>query len=401
MSKRIADFDNSTETLTPEDSKKLISLVSIFPDINTSVIKKLFTTYNFDSEATAQAILDTSASSTPSKPNLSTSKSSPSQTKKQVIVIDDENPKSQKLDNPNKDTKVEPIPQKNNNFEKLTKEDLEVFQKFTTKSTPKGWVDEGTDHEIAKQLQSALDEERLTLKVKQSKEREEGAVLPLEHGVVLFKNCLSEDEQMGIYQQCLELGNDSYRNLILHKTQYLNATHPIGVLSYNWNGLGLATNNEKVRPPQDLLQFGSDMFKRVYKLSKTLTAFKIWDDQHSPEFKFPSSYNPNSLNGIMYSKNATLASHVDGPLGWVLSVSIGDSALFFYSLENGKERTEIKIDSGDVVIFNGQKLFHGIDKIYPNTAPKFWKEIKDKSGDRFNLQFRDPSYLRSRFPNLQ
>ena len=92
----------------------------------------------------------------------------------------------------------------------------------------------------------------------------------------------------------------------------------------------------------------------------------------------------------MYHENAKLGQHQDGALGWVLLVSLGDSCVFKYSETIKSPPIELKIDSGDIILFNGQKLFHGVERIIPGTAPKWWSNSGETYGmARFNIQFRD------------
>jgi signal peptidase I len=50
----------------------------------------------------------------------------------------------------------------------------------------------------------------------------------------------------------------------------------------------------------------------------------------------------------------------------------------------------VKLESGDVIIFNGNKLYHSITKTYDD-EPIFWNKIKKipEYIKRVNLQYRD------------
>lgn len=52
---------------------------------------------------------------------------------------------------------------------------------------------------------------------------------------------------------------------------------------------------------------------------------------------------------------------------------------------------QVRLDSGDMILFNGQKLFHSVDQILPDTCPMFWMDgtVDTMGYARFNLQFRD------------
>lgn len=88
-----------------------------------------------------------------------------------------------------------------------------------------------------------------------------------------------------------------------------------------------------------------------------------------------------------------MAPHTDGPgLGWVLSVSIGHSAIFTFEESSSEEEVEeeeynnnkgrvpmtnsnnnnyttrqlknrVRLDSGDILLFDGEKVTHAIDEI--------------------------------------
>lgn len=59
-----------------------------------------------------------------------------------------------------------------------------------------------------------------------------------------------------------------------------------------------------------------------------------------------------------------------------MSLSVGNSAKFSFSPEgaSAKDRTEVRLDSGDIIVYNGARLMHGIDEIIPNTCadPACW-----------------------------
>ena len=50
----------------------------------------------------------------------------------------------------------------------------------------------------------------------------------------------------------------------------------------------------------------------------------------SEDFRCPSDYNPEALTALLYPGNGSLHSHQDGVMGWVLSLTIGNSILFSF-----------------------------------------------------------------------
>lgn len=81
----------------------------------------------------------------------------------------------------------------------------------------------------------------------------------------------------------------------------------------------------------------------------------------------------------------------------VISISLGCSARFLYQpntepLDNAPISSTL-LRSGDIFIFGSKArgLKHGVQKIFPKTAPKKWQEIGASNGGflgRLNLTFR-------------
>jgi alkylated DNA repair dioxygenase AlkB len=95
-----------------------------------------------------------------------------------------------------------------------------------------------------------------------------------------------------------------------------------------------------------------------------------------------------------------------------MSLSLGDSAKFTIAthertrstrqseetggnrhesaVKNDEEEVEVRLDSGDLVMFNGGVNEHGISHILPGTAPEFWEDgnVPTFSFRRLNVQFR-------------
>lgn len=79
----------------------------------------------------------------------------------------------------------------------------------------------------------------------------------------------------------------------------------------------------------------------------------------------------------------------------MISISLGCSARFLYQpntepLDNAPISSTL-LRSGDIFIFGSKArgLKHGVQKIFPKTAPKKWQEIAAHGGTgRLNLTFR-------------
>ena len=110
---------------------------------------------------------------------------------------------------------------------------------------------------------------------------------------------------------------------------------------------------------------------------------KLWDDLAGypapPESCLINFYEPDARMGLHQDadeqdKNAP-----------VLSISLGDTALFRIGGPNRRDRTQsIRLESGDIVILDGtaRHCFHGIDKIYPDTNTLL------KTSGRVNITMR-------------
>jgi alkylated DNA repair dioxygenase AlkB len=217
--------------------------------------------------------------------------------------------------------------------------------------------------------------------LKDDKAQCEARALP--HGVVLFKNCLDIEEQISLVRTCLKLADEEVNRTLLPRTKYTaTSKKAVPLLFYNWPAVpGSITG---MKEPTELLRFGKRMFKQAYKNGKKSGANMLC----------PRKYDPNALYAVLYPHGGSFIPHVDGAKGWALSVSVGNSANFFYSDGKEGERTYVRLDSGDALIFNGGQLYHGVECIYPNTAPAFWTsdetEISKYDMSRLVLQFRDP-----------
>jgi len=214
-----------------------------------------------------------------------------------------------------------------------------------------------------------------------------GQIMALPHGVILFKNCLDEDAQKDVMDTCLRIAETGGNQLILKKEKWQGSSkRAIPLLFYNWPAR--ASSVGSIPEPKDLLKWAKKMFQSAYDHAV------VTDNNAKTEknFQCPSEYDPNAVYAILYPPGGSFIPHLDGAKGWVLSVSIGDSADFFYSIGLEGSRTEVRLESGDVIIFNGGQLHHGISKIHANSAPSFWNShgISVYEMSRLNLQFRDP-----------
>lgn len=92
-----------------------------------------------------------------------------------------------------------------------------------------------------------------------------------------------------------------------------------------------------------------------------------------------------------YKPGTKLGSHIDADedarMAPVVSVSLGDGALFRLGGPTRKEKTRsFRLSSGDVVVLGGasRRFFHGVDRIYPGTSDL----VPLEGGGRINLTLR-------------
>jgi alkylated DNA repair dioxygenase AlkB len=245
----------------------------------------------------------------------------------------------------------------------------------------------------AMQLQQELEDKNKKAKLAELKKGDsEPSVIFAPLGVVVLKRALGSDEQLGIIHTLLEMSNP------INMTA--DHAYHMPLFMYNWPSRYAASYKPKVNgKPVHLLEFGQKMFDKCAQYvskAKEVGAFdKKEYDALDAQLKCPMKYKPEALYAIVYGAKGALQSHQDGQMGWVLGLSMGDSCDFFFSktLEGG--RHTVRLDSGDLILFNGQTLFHGVTKIHAGTAPAFFKT---KNGipanvSRINLQYRDPSKI--------
>jgi hypothetical protein len=73
--------------------------------------------------------------------------------------------------------------------------------------------------------------------------------------------------------------------------------------------------------------------------------------------------------------------HYDEWSSWNLLISVGGSSKLVYP------RGEIVINSGDVILFNGNNKFHGVH-LLPYSVNKLWNDYNKSKYHRFCFQLR-------------
>lgn len=214
-------------------------------------------------------------------------------------------------------------------------------------------------------------------------------LIELPFDVLFLKGLLNESQQLAITGTCIELKN-AIQGQEMSLVGFSNGRFPKPVLLHNWGGRSNGVQ------PEELFEFARKTYQRATS-AKTLEDTSRW----------PADFNPEALNAILYPEGGSLPSHQDGAVGWVLAFSFGASCIFRYGENRNliKSGIAIKLESGDAVLFDGQKYFHEVFDVESRESAPAWfsKDIVarlagDRSfpGARFNLQFRDASAFNQR-----
>ncbi len=106
---------------------------------------------------------------------------------------------------------------------------------------------------------------------------------------------------------------------------------------------------------------------------------KVSGYQHSPEACLVNFYEGSAKMGMHQDKDEE---DFDAP---VVSISLGDTCIFRVGgITRSDPTTSMKLASGDVLVLGGESrmVFHGVDRILPNTSTLL------KKGGRINLTLR-------------
>jgi alkylated DNA repair protein (DNA oxidative demethylase) len=106
---------------------------------------------------------------------------------------------------------------------------------------------------------------------------------------------------------------------------------------------------------------------------------KVSGYPHEPEACLVNFYKDNARMGLHRDEDEN---DMNAP---VVSVSLGDSAVFRFGGTDRKDKTRsIKVHSGDVIVMGGpaRLVYHGIDRTMPGTSTLL------KDGGRINLTLR-------------
>ena len=208
------------------------------------------------------------------------------------------------------------------------------------------------------------------------------AVLYPEYGVIHLQNALSENEQKGLWAKCK------------------SARDPAGINQTSTQfHISSGTGALKDEP---LSEFGKLLYTRsAIELAKQLTQDQC---QNEPSFQRlhqiisgTKPVNLNHISGIVYSKHANLRNHQDvDKVFYTMTVSLGDDIEFTVGKKVGTYKNErcgppkkMIMKSGDAIFFDGGSIPHEVNRVIPNTGPKWWAGKKLKNGARVVVLFRE------------
>jgi hypothetical protein len=227
--------------------------------------------------------------------------------------------------------------------------------------------------------------------------------IPLEDGVILFKSFLSFSQAIELYNRCTEFEEEislDRSKLILSR---LGSGHkPAVLLDNNWY------HNQKRNIDPQQTKFLIDTAVKLFRQAKGINPVELQEGYDNDLSAYRSKTNsaekcftffPTELSTLLYTENTDLPMHRDSSTGWVLGISIGCSADFFWQRNSKEKRNTVRLESGDMILYNGTTLLHGISKVYPEeSASKEWRQIQDLAKKesnhpiipvRFVVQFRD------------
>ena len=266
----------------------------------------------------------------------------------------------------------------------------------------------------------------------------------LPNNVICIKKLLSEKEQIDL----IHLSHDLYPSNYLQMSPFPQHTPWI---YYNWPTkfmekddveIMIKNDKQKQKEMQLLLNLGSILGKMIISIAET--ARKQKEEKNDPlkqqiakqqqeqkcdinqqndrfsnddknvinnkniiynQQQNEKKYSPKAIYGILYPAKGFLEAHTDAHQGWIVSISIGATCDFWFYDQNDKDNKQknnkqknkkhhINIESGDIMIFPGYRLMHGVDTVQQN-APRFWKILQAKrviplQFVRYCLQYRHP-----------
>lgn len=244
-------------------------------------------------------------------------------------------------------------------------------------------------------------------------------IYELPFGVVLVKNFLNDDDQESLMKDILKVYE---RNGMPYNADEYS---PNALFSYNAGRYGRTMyeikdnimNKECLASIKNIMKVGENIadiannVKENDKYVNSLYKFVIpnvplTEDKVCEGIKM----NGNSVYCVSYNTGGQCYRHADYWNSWVFGVTLGHSCDFRYGIHAEETREYkriklekvkrykkayknkdiiVKVDSGDVVIFNGNLLYHAVTHIY-DELPEYWSGLNTHGYiNRVCLQYRD------------
>lgn len=201
--------------------------------------------------------------------------------------------------------------------------------------------------------------------------------------IIILKKFLSITEQQDIFNQCVEVDMSEPMIKLMSKKKRCIAFHKIKPKRLEDKRYFQWHHDRSYKR-----QFGGvkkylETFKRTIR--KNIPKLNL-DTELKNQIKKFINVRDYSVIGIAYTHNGRISAHKDSWSTMNLTISLGDSCRFDY--EENDVIKSCTIDSGDLVLFEGNSIKHGVSKIYLSSAPAWFEHAKTNGLRRFNLQFR-------------
>jgi len=193
-------------------------------------------------------------------------------------------------------------------------------------------------------------------------------------GLIYLPNIIDRDQQIHLVEELREI----VKAAPLFTPHMPKTGKPFSVRMTNCGSLGWVSDRERgyrYQPQHPVT--GADwpaIPPSLIALWRELTNYP-----HSPEACLLNYYAPAARMGLHQDRDEQA---LDAP---VLSLSLGDSAVFRYGGNQRNDRTKsIRLHSGDAVLIGGDSrlIFHGIERLLPGTSTLL------ADGGRINLTLR-------------
>lgn len=154
---------------------------------------------------------------------------------------------------------------------------------------------------------------------------------------------------------------------------------------------------------EPLHELGDTLYARVAAELAQLTEAELAQPvikRMAQAYSGESAVKTDHVSGVNYQPGGVMLNHTDcdKPL-YTMSLALGETCDFTVGKrtktprrnEISGEPVTLRMESGDVIFFDGGSVPHAVDRIHIGTAPRFWQKAKEaqKSGNaRVSILFR-------------